>query len=60
MVDIEDLRKAYKRTALKRAGMTFMQALELPHMLRLLTRIAEAAPSSQGKRPAPMRPYRED
>ncbi|WP_309564573.1 hypothetical protein [Methylobacillus flagellatus] len=60
MVDMEDLRKAYKRTGLRRAGMTFLQALEVPHMLKLLTRIAEAAPSSQGNRPARIRPYRED
>lgn len=60
MVDIEDLRSAYRRTGLRKTGISFLQALSLPHLLKALTRIAEAAPRSQGKRPARQWPCRED
>lgn len=61
MVDINDLSKAYRRTDLKKSGITLLQAMKVPHLLRCLERIAStAAPSSTGDRPTHSRPYIED
>lgn len=55
---IDDLKVAYKRTQLKRLGISFLQAMESPMLLRCMTRLAECALKKQealGK-PAPMQP----
>lgn len=61
MVDIDDLRKAYKRTGLKRTGISLLQALSVPHLLRCLERIAsKAAPLQHRDKATRQRPYIED
>ena len=45
--DIEDLNAAYKRTQLKRFGVSFLSAMESPMFRKLLERIAQNQPKAK-------------
>lgn len=57
-VTIDDLRIAYRRTPLRRLGITFLQAIESPMFRMALTHLAEIALSKAAGKPAPEQPVK--